>query len=75
LPYTANVNIEVTSGSISFSGITKANYTNFNVGVVASQTYMQIYASGSGQNLSAVNISDFPSGTTVILDGEVEYMV
>lgn len=78
LPFTvqSNINVQVGLGTVTaFQGITKANYTQFGLRAVANQTYMQVYASGSGQTLTSVAATDMPTGGTVSLYGSITYFV
>ena len=60
-------------GSVSFSGMTKANYTHVVPSVASASTQITLYASGSGQASTALAITDFPTGGTVKLQGCVIY--
>jgi hypothetical protein len=72
-PGTPAAALDTYLGSLSFQGITKATYTNFNVAALGGLTYLQLYASGSGVTKATVTMADIPSGTTVILTGELEF--
>jgi hypothetical protein len=76
LPFTVQTGDQSGLGVLSaFQGITKSSYTQFGVRAVAGQTYMQVYASGSGQSTAQVLASDMPTGGTIVLYGSVTYFV
>ena len=76
LPFTVQSGDSSGLGAISaIQGVTKANYTQFGVRATASQTYIEIYASGSGQSAVLLQASDMPTGGTVVLYGSVTYFV
>lgn len=76
LPFTVQSGDQSGLGAMTaVQGITKANYTQFGVRAVAGQTYMQIYASGSGQSAAQIQASDMPTGGTIALYGSVTYFV
>jgi hypothetical protein len=76
LPFTVQSGDQSGLGAMTaVQGITKANYTQFGVRAVAGQTYMQIYASGSGQSVAQIQASDMPTGGTIALYGSVTYFV
>jgi hypothetical protein len=74
LPFAAD-SVLLSYGTVgAFRGITKANFTQYSLRTNNGQTYLGIYASGSGQvtaNLSAV---DMPTGGTVLLYGQITYV-
>lgn len=61
-------------GTLLFSGITKANYTQFMLATASGLTDMAIEASGQGQTISNVQVANVPTGGTVILRGNVRYI-
>lgn len=74
LPYAAaNVTNNHAIGAMSFSGVTKASYTQFSPYVAPTDTTLLVLASGSGQVLSTITAADMPSGGTVALRLTVEY--
>lgn len=58
-----------------FAGITKANYTQFNLRTNAGQSYLGIYAGGSAQAIANLAITDMPTGGSVLLLGSITYIV
>ncbi len=60
-------------GALQFSGITKANYTQFVPQLANNSTTLRIVASGSGQPDSAVAITEMPSGGTPSLVLQLTY--
>jgi hypothetical protein len=75
LPFTAqNVSNDRWRGTMQFSGITKAGYTNFTVGTSANTTTAIFIGSGSGVAISLVGAADMPTGGTVIIQGSVSYI-
>lgn len=60
-------------GNVSFSGMTKANYTQVVPSVAAASTQITLTASGSAQASTTLAITDFPTGGTVKLQGCVIY--
>lgn len=76
LPFTVQSGDSSGLGAISaIQGVTKVNYTQFGVRARAGQTYIEIYASGSGQSAVLLQASDMPTGGTVVLYGSVTYFV
>jgi hypothetical protein len=59
--------------AVSFSGVTKANYTQIVSAILGNTTSILLYASGSGQARSQVSITDLPTGGSVILEGHIIY--
>ena len=72
LPFTVAA---YTSGSMSFNGITKTNYTQYTPSPQLSTTYLAVSASGSGQSLANVQAADTPTGGTVILNMQINYTI
>lgn len=69
-------NVTASYGTLSWSGITKANYTHIIPQIAANgATTMQLTASGSGQAFSLVVAADVPTGGTLRLAGNAEYRV
>ena len=62
-------------GIFQFSGITKANYTQFILRKSQGDSFLLLLASGSGQAASAVAVADIPSATAVSLSGSITYPV
>jgi hypothetical protein len=76
LPFTVASGDQSGLGAMTaVQGITKTNYTQFGIRAVAGQTYMQIYASGSGQSAAQILVADTPTGGTLVLYGSVTYFV
>jgi len=75
LPFAAATSPDATGILGAFRGITKASYTQFNLRTVNAQTYLQIYASGSGQVPANLVATDMPSGGTTALYGQITYVV
>lgn len=75
LPFTAaNVN-DLTQGSVSWQGVTKANYTHLSARVGANTTTVVFDMSGSAQNRAGLTTADLPTGGSVILSFTVTYRV
>lgn len=75
LPFTAQNNTnDRWRGTMQFSGITKAGYTNYTVGPVANTTTALFIASGSAQTVTTVTAADMPTGGNVLLQGSVTYV-
>lgn len=76
LPYVCStVTNKNQMGSLAFSGITKASYTQVSPDVASAAQFVQFYASGSGQAQAHLVIGDLPSGGTVQLQGSGVYFV
>ena len=63
----ANITNLNTIGSVSWGGITKANYTQVCPRIAAGSNIVDFIASGSGQAASSVIAADTPTGGTVSL--------
>jgi len=61
-------------GSVIFSGVNKASYTQLTASPQFAQTYMVFYASGMGQAFATLEVADTPSGGTPYFYGSVVYM-
>lgn len=72
LPFTANGSMTY-EGNLFFSGVTKANYTQFTLTTATGTTTLVIYASGSGVGFDGLAIGDLPTGGTVKLVGTITY--
>lgn len=81
---TANLGLKITGipvdsaasisvGSLAFSGITKASYTQYVVDS-GNADHLIVRASGSGQAGGFVSAADMPTGGTVSLFGSVSYL-
>ena len=66
-------NLAWVGGSLEFSGLTKANYTQFSPRVASADNKILIRACGSAQAAAVCAVTDFPTGGTVILNGTVIY--
>lgn len=76
LPFTSSgVGVSATPGTVDWSGITKAGYTQIVPEVSFSSTSVFLIANGSGLSRATVNIADTPSGTNLVLVGQVTYFV
>lgn len=62
-------------GSLSYQGITKANYTTWVPHIGSATTAVGIYGSGSGQTQVSLTAADMPSAGTVILQFNLEYEI
>lgn len=60
-------------GQISYSGITKATYTDIALSAFSASSIMNIAAAGSGVSRSTVKAADMPTGGSVILHGTLCY--
>ena len=60
-------------GALVWGGITKASYTNVVALAVANTSYVEFYASGSGQVPVAISSGDVPSGGTIRLQFTLTY--
>ena len=76
LPYASSSDMQMLSGTLEWSGITKAGYTQIvpRVPNGASPARLSFRASGSGVAADDVNASNMPSGGTVRLIGAVHYI-
>lgn len=61
-------------GSLSFRGITKANYTQYTPYVADGVSNIQIMCSGSGQTPADLAFGDMPTGGTVQLYGTIVFL-
>ena len=61
-------------GTLRFSGITKANYTQFVIEVSPDTTQAVVRCSGSGQTVSIVAASDMPTGGNVSFVFSITYL-
>lgn len=70
LPYTADNSATIRyPGSLSWGGITKANYTHIIPRVDNNTAFAVLAASGSAQSITTVAAADMPSAGTVTLRG------
>lgn len=76
LPF-SSVNLAAISyiGSLVWSGITKASYTNISSRISSNTSLIELSASGSGQTVASVTSADVPSAGSVILRGTISYEV
>lgn len=58
-----------------WQGITKANYTQYVCSLVGNASLLIVVGSGSGQPAVQPAAADFPSGGTVVLTGNVTYII
>lgn len=73
LPFAISNSHEMHMPLGAFAGITKANYTQFECRMTNGTSYLDILASGSGQVLATVSITDAASGTNKTIYGCVMY--
>jgi hypothetical protein len=71
----ASADVAASQGSLSFQGITMANYTQFTVRPISGSTNAVIDAAGSGQTRDTVKAANMPTGGSVILAFTVIYRV
>lgn len=68
LPFQAsNVLGSLPVGALTFQGITKAGYTNFNIEGSGGSSALAVVCSGSAQPIATLAIGDLPTGGTVKL--------
>jgi hypothetical protein len=75
LPYTVRAGNPIATDSLMFGGITKAGFTQFTPYASANTTFLGIVASGTGVAASDVNITDLPTGGTILLRGAGHYFL
>jgi hypothetical protein len=75
LPVAAVLSATVYTKMDRYQGITKANYTDFSVGLANGGTSVSLWASGSGQTFATVATGDVPTAGAVIVDFEIWYPV
>lgn len=76
LPYTVNSSAYGRcQGGLTFSGITKAGYTQFTPEPAPGTTNINIFACGSGVAVAATLITDLPTGGAVTLRGAGHYFL
>jgi hypothetical protein len=74
LPFTSlNTASRFSFGPIEFQGITAAGYTNLVTRVDPNRTYATVNMSGSGVATADVQVTDMPTGGTVVLAGTICY--
>ncbi|MCT7662316.1 sialidase family protein [Shinella kummerowiae] len=73
LPFIGSTAMAMVSGSMEWTGITKANYTQVTPRVPNGAGRITFRAGGSGQGGSDINAADMPTGGTVTLKGFVRY--
>lgn len=61
------------TGPLTFSGLTKAGFSQITHHPQQSDTKIAMYACNTGSAFANVNITDFPTGGTVILQGSGQY--
>lgn len=66
---------KIATGAMAWSGVTKTNYTEIVPIHNGGQQYLGFQASGSGQATATLQAADLPSGGTVVLIGEIEYLL
>lgn len=73
IPYTCNGTIGGNNSLGEWSGITKATYTQINSQIGSSGTFIYFRASGSGVASGYLDITDLPTGGSVIIRGSITY--
>lgn len=75
IPYPGSATTGAQSkGDMSFSGITKAGYTQFSPSIDATnRQQLIVMASGSGVTLATVNAADLPSGSNKTINLSITY--
>ena len=63
-----------TAGPLQYSGITKAGFTSFVAYAPSGQKFLTISACGSGVTSVNVQAADMPSGGTISLIGQINYI-
>ena len=62
-------------GTLAFQGITKANYNQFNIVTANALSELAIECSNSGQSIASLQITDMPTGGSVVMRGGVNYIL
>lgn len=76
LPFTvAAGDGDYSSGSLSWAGITKTNYTHAACYITPEDSAIFVSLSGSGQPLDFADVADLPSGGTPRFHGQLTYFV
>ena len=76
LPYLANADTGFTrDGTLVWSGITKAGYTQISCAMSAGTSTILFSASGSGVAVDNVDAADVPTGGTVVLRGNISLRI
>jgi hypothetical protein len=75
LPFAASASSNDGAPLTLFSGITKANYTQFAVLTQNGQTYLLLGGSGSGQAFGTLTTADLPTGGTKAIKVAFDYEV
>lgn len=76
VPFTsANVSLLDTTGTCSWDGITKANYTYVVPFLPSNSTTLNMRAAGSAQNSTGLTATDFPTGGAPLGQGSLFYRV
>jgi hypothetical protein len=71
----ANILNQYFEGNIYFGGITKSNYTQITLRISPGNVTMELVASGSGQNATAITAADTPTGGLLNLVGSIFYFM
>lgn len=61
-------------GPLVMQGFTMATHTQFTVEGNIGNSYLEIYATGSGQDVSALSNAEVTSGSTISMIGSIMYM-
>jgi hypothetical protein len=62
-------------GSVAFTGLTMANYTNFVTRITSGATDFNVAASGSAQTLTNTTVTQWPSAGTPTIRGTICYFI
>jgi hypothetical protein len=74
LPFTSSsVTGNEASGTVTWAGITKTNYTQVITRLSAGGDLITLRIMGSGQTNDNVDVADMPTGGTVVLVGSINY--
>ena len=73
VPFASDTSTGRIVGVVSFGGLTKAGYTQFDAYIEDGTSIIVLKASGTGVARANVGIADFPTGGTVIIDIELTY--
>lgn len=74
MPFTAITSAgTIWQGSMTWQGITKANYTQWNPVIQSAGTFVIFSGMGSGQSATSLQTGDMPSAGTVIINFTISY--
>lgn len=75
LPFTSGATVVQPSFAGTFSGLTKANYTQVAIHIIQNASVFVAYASAQGQTYAEIQITDFPTAGSVVLIGSSTYFI